>query len=419
MEPQSLLIPAQIHQLSQGLTLIHQYLPSNPVTVADIWVKAGAAKEAPNWQGMAHFLEHMIFKGSPAMPPGLFDETIEGKGGVSNAATSYDYAHFFLTIATEYLEGTLPLLAEILINAEIAEEEFHREREVVLEELRSCQDDPDFISWEVLSESIYQVHPYSKSILGTEDLLYQHTADKMRCFHQTHYQPKNMTVVIVGGMPEERAIELVEKSFQNFALASECPKFTVEAEPPLVGIRRREIKLPRVNQTRLLMGWLGQGVENIKDNVALDLISVLLGASSSSRLVRKLREEKQIVTDIGSSFSLQKDSSIFTIAAYLETEDLEMVEENVLQEIINLQEKLVRPEELQKAQKLLYHDYIFSTESPEQRAGLYGYYQTIATLETSLIYPAKIKQITAEDLQLIAQQYLSVEHYAVTIVQPL
>jgi len=417
--PSSIIIPAQIHRLNQGLTVIHQYLPNNPVTVTDVWVKAGALLEPPSWQGIAHFVEHMIFKGSSLVKPGVFDQVVEENGGMTNAGTSHDYAHFFLTTATEYLNQTLPFLAEILLQAEIDEEEFYREREVVLEELKSCYDDPDFISFQMLSASLYHVHPYGECILGTEELLYKHTPQRLRCFHQTHYQPQNMTVVMVGGMPENQALELLNETFCDFAIPSECPNFQIEAEPPLVSIRRQEIELPRIEHSRLLMGWLGSGVENIEDNLALDLLSVILAGSRSSRLVRKLRETLQVVIDIGSSFSLQKDSSLFTITAHLEREYLELVEDKIVREILDLQKNLVEPEELRKAQKLFYHDFLFSTESPGQLAGLYGYYHTIASLEIPLNYPAKIKQLTRENLQRVAQQYLSVEHYAVTIVKPL
>ena len=410
--------PPQLHILSNGLKLVYKHLPNSPVTVSDVWVKAGAIKQPPNWQGIAHFLEHMIFKGSQLIGPSVFDRVIEENGGATNASTSYDYAHFFLTVANEYQNATLPLLAEIMLHAQIDEQEFYREREVILDELRGCYDDPDFIAFELLSQSIYQLHPYKDSIIGSEELLYQHTVQKLRCFHQTHYQPKNMTVVIVGGLKQDHALTLVEDMFRDFCTPSECPHFEVEAEPPLVSIRRQEIELPRITQARLLMGWLGPGVQNIEDSLALDLISIILASSRSSRLVKTLREQRQLVSDIASHFSLQSDSGLFCVGAYLNTENLESVEKSIIQEITQLQTNLVDTEELLRAQKLLSHSFLFSLESPQQLAGFYGYYSTIASLEVALTLPAKIRQLTRENLQIIAQKYLSVERYAVTIIKP-
>jgi len=167
--------PAQVWQLDHGLTVIHQYLPVTPVVVVDVWVKAGAIAEPDPWLGMAHFLEHMIFKGTKKLPPGLFDYLIENCGGMTNAATSHDYAHFYLTTSVDQIEHTLPHLAEILLHAEIDDEEFYREKDVVLEELRACYDDPDWIAYQTLCGSIYQNHPYGRSILGDQPCLEQLT----------------------------------------------------------------------------------------------------------------------------------------------------------------------------------------------------------------------------------------------------
>jgi zinc protease len=150
---------ANTFELSNGLTIIHQHLPATPVVVTDIWVTAGAIAEPSEWSGMAHFLEHMIFKGSPNVMVGEFDWLIENTGGVANAATSYDYAHFYLTTAAPHLDKTLPYLADILLRATIPDEEFIREREVVLEELYSTHDDPDFLGFQALCQNTYQCHP--------------------------------------------------------------------------------------------------------------------------------------------------------------------------------------------------------------------------------------------------------------------
>lgn len=249
---------ANTFELSNGLTVIHQYLPATSVVVADIWVKAGAIAEPEAWSGMAHFLEHMIFKGSPNVMPGEFDWLIENAGGVANAATSYDYAHFYLTTAADCLEQTLPALADILLRANIPDEEFIREREVVIEEIYSCHDDPDFLGFQALCQNTYQRHPYRRSILGEKELLMAHTPNQMRCFHRTHYQPENMTVVMIGCIDQESALNLVHDHFNDFSVRSECPPVEVEAEPPTLDIRRQELHLPRIEQARLLMAWVCQ-----------------------------------------------------------------------------------------------------------------------------------------------------------------
>ena len=415
----ALKFPADIFRLSNGLTVIHQHVPATPVVVVDVWVRAGAIAEPDEWSGMAHFLEHMIFKGTERLPTGVFDSVIESRGGVSNAATSHDYAHFFITTAAQYLEDTLPPLADLLLHASIPDEEFERERDVVLEEIRSCYDNPDWIGFQALGESVYQRHPYGRSILGIEERLLAQTPQQMRHFHATHYQPGNMTVVVVGGVDRESALNLVNQSFQDFPLPVECPKFEVEAEPPLTEIRRQELYLPRLEQARLLMAWIGPGVEQLPDAYGLDLLSVLLADGRSSRLVRELREEQQLVQNISSSFSLQRDSSLFTISACLEPQYLEQVEELICDRLLQLQNTPVSQAELSRCQRQLCNDYTFSTEAAGQLAGLYGYYNTIATAEVAVTYPHQIQRLKASDLMNLAQQYLSPGHYAVTVVKPM
>lgn len=405
-------------KLENGLTVVHQYIPATPVVVADVWIKAGALAEPREWNGIAHFLEHMVFKGTKHLPPGAFDRAIESKGGVTNAATSHDYTHFFITTAAPYLEETLPALAELLLNAEIPEDEFVRERDVVLEEIRSCQDNPDFLGFQALTESVYQYHPYGRSILGTEADLMQRSPEQMRCFHQSHYRPENMTVAIVGGVEPELAVDVVKRSFQPSTRNGKCPPVIAEAEPPIAGIRRQQLSFPRIEQARLLMAWMGPGVERLPDAYGLDLLSVLLAEGRSSRLVRSLREEQKLVHSISSAFSLQRDSSLFTISAVLEPENLEVVEALISDGIAQLQAMPISEGELNRCKRLLCNDYAFSTEAPNQLASLYGYYNTIANVELAITYPDRIAGFQAEELQRLARQYLSPNYYAVTVIQP-
>lgn len=418
--------PATLVKLDNGLTIIHQHTPATPVAAVDVWVNAGAIVEPDAWSGMAHFLEHMIFKGTDRLPPGAFDWAIENHGGVTNAATSHDYAHFFINTAAQHLEATLPYLSELLLNAAIPDNEFGRERDVVLEELRQSHDNPDYVAFQALSELAYQRHPYGRPILGTEEILLELTPEDMRQFHRTHYQPENMTIVIVGDIAQETAVELVRHAFSQFPTRSGCPRATSEVEPPITAIRRQELCLPRLEQARLIMAWLGPGIdsplqtldEQLQAAYGLDLLSVLLAEGRTSRLVRELREERTLVQAVGSGFSLQREAGLFTISAWLGADDLERVEAIICDRLSKLAATPISTAELERCQRLLCNDYAFSTETPSQLAGLYGYYNIIANPEIATTYPQRIQALQVEDLQQLASQYLSPYHYAVTIVRP-
>ncbi|MBE9222383.1 insulinase family protein [Cyanobacterium stanieri LEGE 03274] len=402
-----------VFHLSNGLSVIHQDMPHSSVVVADVWVDAGVRREPVGWSGIAHFLEHMIFKGSLNVLPGEFDFVVENNGGFANAATSYDYAHFFLVTASQYMSATLPYLGDILLQAQIPDEEFYLERDVVLEELRGSNDDYDWLAFQCLSNLIYPCHPYGRSVLGEEGLLLENTPNQMRCFHKTHYQPERMSVVLVGDIREQDAIALIEDSFGNFGVRSECPPVGFDSEPPMVDIRRQQLCFPRLEQSRLIMGWSGPGIDNLEGAIALDLISMILAGGRTSRLVRQLREEKQLVLDISCDFSLQKDSSLFTISAYLSPQNINKIEEFIRQEIYNLQTKSIDEKELENFKKSLIHDYIFSTETPEQLAGIYGYYHVLKDAKLALQYPQILMNLSAEQIKCYVSQYLCPQYYAV------
>jgi len=410
---------AKVLKLESGLTLIHQHLNFSEVVVVDVWVRAGAMREPQEWSGMAHFLEHMIFKGTDKLPPGAFDQAIENRGGMTNAATSHDYAHFFITVAAAHLEETLPVLAELLLHAAIPEDEFFLERDVVLEEIRQSWDNPDWLAFQTLVETVYQRHPYGRPVLGNPDSLMGLSPAAMRQFHRNAYQPENMVVTMVGGVSEDKAVELTNKAFRDFFAPAAIPNRVVEAEPPMTEIRRQNLELPGLELGRLMMAWTGPGVEQLRDAYSLDLLAVLLAEGRTSRLVRELRETQYLVQSISSSFSLQQDSSLFTISAWLEPENLEIVESLICDRLYELQTNLVTEAELNRCQRLLCNDYAFSTETPNQLAGLYGYYETIDRAATAIAYPDTIRSLQPEELRRVARGYISPSYYAVTTVHPM
>ena len=410
--------PAKVVELDNGLTIIHQEIAATPVVVADVWVRAGAISEPMEWAGMAHFLEHMIFKGTEQLGPGIFDYAIETQGGMTNAATSHDYAHFFMTIAADMLPHTLPYLADLLLHAAIPADEFVRERLVVLEEIRQAQDDPDWLGFQAMSELVFNDHPYGRPVLGTSAILQQRSPEEMRCFHQHHYQPHNMTVVITGGIPLEPTVELVKQSFRGFPQPTVCPPAASARLPNINGVHRETLHLPRLEQARLSMAWLGPGIDQLEDAYGLDLLSALLAEGRSSRLVRELREDRQLVQDIAAGFSLQRDCSLFTIQAWLAAEDIDRVEAIICDRISELVAHPISAAELNRAKRLLCNDYAFSTEAPGQIAGLYGYYSTIANPDLCLTYLPIIQQYSESRLRQVARQYLTPLRYVSTILLP-
>ncbi|WP_239112662.1 pitrilysin family protein [Halomicronema sp. CCY15110] len=415
----TLTFPGTVHRLENGLTVVHQHMPATPVVVADVWVNAGAAQEPQDWMGMAHFLEHMVFKGTERLLPGMFDHTIETQGGFSNAATSHDYAHFYMAVAADALPTTLPHLADLVLHAAIPADEFVRERQVVLEEIRQAHDDPDWVGFQALSEQVFPDHAYGRPVLGTAEILAQRSPEEMRSFHQRHYQPDNMTVVIAGGIPLEPTLDLVRQAFRAFPTPPTSPP---AATPGKIeswwGVRRQVLRIPRLEHARLTMAWMGPGIDDLDAACGMDILSTLLAEGRSARLVRELREERQWVLDINSSFSLQRDCSLFTLQAWLAPEVVDAVEALICERLSTLAVQTVPLAELERAQRLLVNDFAFSTETPGQLAGLYGYYSVVAAAADSYSYPHRIRAHTPASIARLVNTYLSTNAYASTVLLP-
>lgn len=453
--------PAEILRLDNGLTLIYQPLPTEVATV-DVWLPAGAAVDPLCYPGMAHFLEHLIFKGTSTTRPGDFDALVENCGGFTNAATGYDYAHYYITTAAEQLGNVLPTFADLLLNAAIPTEEFERERQVVLEELRQAKDDPDWVGFQALMTQVYGreiPHPYGRPILGTEAHLQTQSPELLRQFHRHHYRPENMTVVVAGGVARDRTLDWIQNNFVGPApMATQpisvgpmttdrltkisdqtsllnhfndlssptrrpirsvpptalAPKLAPQHTPP----SRQVLTQPNLEQARLMWAWIGPGLDDPETATGLDLLTAILTDGRLSRLVKDLRESRRWVTDVESDYSCDRLGGLFTLTAWLEPEHLDAVEQAIQTHIVDLQRCPVDHAELKRAQVQLERDFIFSLETPEDFAELYGHSSIIPDLDRVFDYPLWVEAWTPQALQEVAQQYLSLAQGKLTILYP-
>ncbi|MGD1850693.1 MAG: M16 family metallopeptidase [Cyanophyceae cyanobacterium] len=404
--------------LDSGLTVVHHAINDSAVVTMDVWVRAGSRVEPAPWAGMAHFLEHMIFKGTEALAPGVFDQMVEGVGGSTNAATSYDYAHYYVTVAADQGKTALAPLSELLTAAAIPDGEFDRERSVVLEEIRQAADNPDWLGYEALLGMMYPEHPYGRPILGTPETLRSRSPQEMRQFHRCHYQPKNMTVAIAGQVDHDQAMSWVDDMFGRFPRPEFCPVQVPAIAPILSRGDRQHLKLPYLEQARLMMGWRCPGWAEQDTANGLDMLAVILGTGRMSRLVRSLREEHQWVYDVACECDVQTDSTLFLITAWLDMDQVERVESFIRDQLRALGEAAIGAIELDRAKRLLINDHQFSGETPSQLAATYGYYSVMGSFEDALTYPQQVQSIAPELLQQVAGQYLAESPYCSVILEP-
>ena len=410
-----------LHHLPNGLTIIAEQMPIDAVNL-NVWVKTGSAMESDAINGMAHFLEHMIFKGTQKLISGEFERRIEERGAVTNAATSQDYTHYYTTTAPKDFAELAPLQIDVVCNPSIPDDAFERERLVVLEEIRRSEDNPRRRISRHVMETAFDSLPYRRPVLGPEAVVAQVKPQQMRDFHAHWYQPQSITAVAVGNLPVEELVEIIAEEFsKNYQQTTN--KLTLIAaipEPAFTEIVRREVVDETLQQARLVMMWRVPGLMELDETYALDVLAGILGHGRTSRLVRDLREERGLVSSISVSNMSNLLQGVFSISAKCDVENLAVVEAGIIQHLRTLQTEFVKESEIARVQQRVANRFIFGNETPSDRAGLYGYYQSlIGDLEPAFNYPQYIQAQAATDLIQAAKDYLSPDAYGVVVIKPI
>jgi predicted Zn-dependent peptidase len=413
-----------IYTLPNGLTIVAEQMPVDAVNL-NVWLNVGSANESEEINGMAHFLEHMMFKGTPNIPMGEFEKRIEQQGAVTNAATSQEYTHYYITTAPQDFAQLAPLQIDVVLNPEIPDEAFERERLVVLEEIRRSEDNPQRRTYHRAMETCFATLPYRRQVLGPAAVIEQLTPQQMRVFHRHWYHPTAITTAVVGNLPVEELIATVAEGFEQHSPASwqkSTSAATAQAYTPesaFAEIVRREYTDESLQQARLVMMWRVPGMNELTQTYPLDILAVILGQGKTARLFRDLREERGLVSRISVSNLTYNIQGAFYISAYLPAENLEVVEAAIREHIRSLHHERVGKEVLARVCTKVANRFIFANERPGDRANLYGYYLSqVGDLDPAFNYPATIRSLTPQDLQQAAQTYLNPDAYGVVIQRP-
>ncbi len=416
-----------IHRLPNGLTIVVEQMPVEAVNL-NLWNPIGSAIEANEINGMAHFLEHMIFKGTQQLLSGEFERKIEERGAVTNAATSQDYTHYYITTAPKDFAELAPLQMDVVLNPTIPDEAFEKERLVVLEEIRRSQDNPHRRTYYRAMELAFNYLPYRRPVLGPVEVISSLTPQQMRDFHTQWYQPESLTAVAVGNLPVEEMIEIIAEGFTQIKpqgrekisrsqMHQPLEMFT--PEPNFQEIVRQEIVDEALQQSRLVMMWRVPGLLDLDQTYPLDVLASILGAGRTSRMIRDLREDRGLISSISVSNINHRIQGLFYISVDLPTENLEIVEAAIAQHIRTLHEEFVTEAEITRIRTQVANRFIFGNETPSDRANLYGYYQSmLADLAPALNYPQHIQSVQPVDIREAVQKYLSPDAYGILVVRP-
>jgi len=363
------LAPPQSRRLANGARVVSLAMPEAPLVCLDFWCRGGSLFEGSEESGIAHFLEHMVFKGSQRLAAGEFDLRIEALGGSSNAATGFDDVHYHVLIPPEAALEALELLLDLVLAPALDPEAFAMERQVVLEELAQSEDQPDDRALQVLLGHACGGHNYGLPILGLRPRLLAHTPEAMASFQRRRYRADHCVLAITGALEPAG----LERALNGSALARLEPAVAGEQMPALrLQPGEHRIRLPRLEAARLLMAWQMPAASDQEGVMGADLLTTVLAEGRRSRLVERLREQLRLVESIDLDLHVMESGSLALLEAVCEPGDLAAVRsavEAVWQDVIA---EPLGAVEWERARRLVANGYRFGLESPPGVAALVG-----------------------------------------------
>ena len=344
-------------------------MPDAPLTCLDFWCQAGSSSEHPGEEGIAHFLEHMVFKGSGRLAAGAFDEAIEALGGSSNAATGFDDVHFHVLVPPDRAAEALDLLLELVLKPALEPQGFATERDVVLEEIAQYADQPT----EQVLQSILSLgcgdHAYGRPILGDVATLNAMEPSLMRRFHQRRYLGPNCTLALAGPAPETLKPAIAASALADLPADQNKPS-SHQSLPLMLQAGRHTQRVDRLESARILMLWTTAPAHNQDAVMGADLATTLLGEGRRSRLVERLREELQLVESISMDLTALEEGSLITLEVICQEDALSAVEKEINAVLHQVANEAVSEQELRRGYQLVSNSLRYSLESVGHVTGL-------------------------------------------------
>ncbi|MFC7051784.1 M16 family metallopeptidase [Hansschlegelia quercus] len=398
--------------LNNGLQVVVIPDRRTPVVTHMIWYKVGSADEARGVSGIAHFLEHLMFKGTAKNPAGAFSHAVAELGGQENAFTSYDYTAYFQRVAREHLQTVMAFEADRMEGLQLTDDVVDPERDVILEERRSRVDgDPSAQLGEAVAASLFVNHPYGTPIIGWEHEIEKLDRHDAIAFYDRFYTPNNAILVVAGDVSPEDVREAAEETYGRIARRADPGPRARPREPEPRAARRVELADPRVNQPAIQRNWLAPSYETAKGDraYALDLLAQILGGGVTARVYKSLVVDKGIAANAGSWYHGDAlDDGRFAIYATpragVPLSELEAAIDEVIAEIAA---DGPAAGELDRAKTRLVADTIYAQDSQATLARIYGAsLATGGTIDEVQEWPSRIRAVTAEAVRDAAREVL-------------
>jgi len=411
------------HKLGNGLRVIVKEDRRAPTAVHFVWYRAGSMDETNGTTGVAHVLEHMMFKGTPSVGPGEFNKRVAAAGGRDNAFTSRDYTAYFQQVPKEKLEDMMALEADRMRHLTLAANEFEQEIKVVMEERRLRTDDqPQALMFEAMNAVAFKAHPYRVPIIGWMNDLENMTVQDARDWYERWYVPNNAYVVVVGDVDHKAVFRAAEKHYGGLKPRA-LPLRKPQDEPAQAGVRRVSVKAP-AELPVLIMGYRAPVIRDVEkdlDPYALEMLGAVLSGHGAARFSKHLVREQRLAVSAGAEYdsSARGPGMFYLVGTPSDGKTVAEMEAGLRAEIARVQNDGVSAEELARAKAQLVAGEVYKLDSMFAQAMEIGQLEAVGLPYTSgdrII--EKLKAVTAEQVQAVARRYFVDDGLTIGVLDP-
>ena len=414
----AILDPSRIHEhtLANGLRIIVKEEHGWDVVAMGAYIRAGSLYDPPETPGIAHFLEHMLFRtGEGETGKAEIGQVVEGHGGQINAQTTRDFTAVNITTAPEALRQTMPALARTLLEAKFDPQRVRQERKTIAQEIAERHGR----AFEVLTEAVwaaaYPGHPYGKSVGGTVDALARIDADALKAYYGRFYVPGNIALLVVGDVDATAFFSLAQEAFGSY------PQRAVDWEPPApepaIGSPKTNVQTGSVTATLLGFGFRGPGITRKRDVCAMDLLYTLLGDGRRARLATEV-EAKGLVTAFNLDFVTHLSDGLVVLSVTVAPDKELDARTAIMAQFERLGTEGVTEDELAAAKRQLRNSYAFTNEAYSDQVGSMGFYEMIDSYRFAVDYIGAVNAVTPDDIKSVAARYLDPQKAVLVVFRP-
>ena len=400
-----------VHTLPNGLRVVMESIPFVRSVSFGLWVKNGSRHENAATNGMSHFIEHMMFKGTEKRTALEIADTMDAVGGQLNAFTSKESTCYFTRTLDTHFDVALDIISDMFFNSKYDQAEIDKERNVILEEINMYEDTPEDLCVELLQEKIFPGHPLGMTILGTPKSIGTFCHEDFKAFLKARYTPENVVIAIAGNINEEDVLDKITRVFGQFKGETVEDNNATATYTPGFSIREKDIE-----QVHLCMGFPGLA-SGTDEAYALAAVNTILGGGMSSRLFQKIREEHGLVYSVYSYNASYADTGAFMICAALNPAQLSEVMGLISQEVRGMFTDKITDQQLSKAKEQLKSNFLLSLESAASRMNSIG--RTMLMLNKTITpdeLVAKIDTIDMDAFYNVCDKIFKMDQVSISLV---